>query len=77
LIGPESTRLPEQLVDKRRLSMVNMGDNCNVTYTVHRSRWRIAKMAAPNRIFNEVYVQNISYTSVTNESFAQIATKGF
>ena len=54
LIRPESAGLTKQLVDKRGFSMVHMGNNCNITYTFHRNRWRIGKMAAPNEIVNEV-----------------------
>ena len=54
LIRPKGPGLAKQLVDERRLSMVNMGNNCNITYTFHRNRRRIGKMAAPNQIVNEV-----------------------
>src|ERR1700760_1641571 len=54
LICPESARLPKQLVHQGGLSMINMGYNCNITYTFHRNRWRIGNMAAPNQLVNEV-----------------------
>jgi hypothetical protein len=34
--------------------MVDMGNNCDITYTFHRNRWRIGKMAAPDELVNEV-----------------------
>ena len=53
--------------------MINMGDDCYVTYSIHRSRKRIGKMDAYTGIVNEVYVQFI----ITNGMLGGIATGVF
>src|ERR1700759_5110862 len=54
LIRPEGAGLTKQLIHQCRLSMVYMSDNCNITYTFHRNRWRTGNLASPNMLVNEV-----------------------
>ena len=46
--------MTKQLVNKRRLAMVHMGYNCNISYMFHTNRQGIGKMVAPDKLVNEV-----------------------
>jgi hypothetical protein len=46
------TRLPEHGVNKRSFSMVNVGDDCNITKLIARFNWQISQM------FTHIYGSN-------------------